>query len=194
MKMKWMGRLDEENTFPKSKIPLNAVQFLEPKWKFECYIPIIPIIIFILCCVYIKTNFIEEFTLNIIGIIIGFFLIIPFLIIHEFLHAICLPQESEVQFFYSSAGFSTVTTSPIPKLRYIVTLIFPSLVLGIIPLLIWFVIPVKYSILNSSWFILSIGNLGGAVVDFYNLFHAIKDMPRGSIIQISGFKCYYYLK
>lgn len=43
--------------------------------------------------------------------------------------------------------------------------------------------------LNSAWFILSIGNLGGAVADFYNLVHVIKEMPKGSVMQVSGLKC-----
>jgi len=30
------------------------------------------------------------------------------------------------------------------------------------------------------------------VADFYNLVHVIKEMPKGSVMQISGLKCYYY--
>lgn len=192
MKVKWKGKLSETNTFPTTEIPSNAVQFLEPKSNLEYYIWVIPILIFVLGCVYIKANFISEFRLNMLGIGIGFLVILPCLIIHELLHVVCFPPNAKVEIFYSAAGMSVVTSTPIPKARYIFTLLLPALILGIIPLLIWFFIPVDYKTLNSAWFILSIGNLGGAVADFYNLVHVIKEMPKGSVMQVSGLKCYYY--
>ncbi|WBW96027.1 DUF3267 domain-containing protein [Oceanirhabdus sp. W0125-5] len=192
MKLKWKGRLTESNTFPTTEVPSNSVQFLEPKSKLESYIAIVPILFFAIGCFYVKSNFLGELKLNLHGFIIGLLLTIPFLIIHELLHAVLFPPKSTVEIFYSTYGLSVVTCEPIPKLRYIFSLLLPALLLGVIPLLIWIFIPTNNATLNSLWFILCIGNLGSTTADLSNLFHALKEMPKGSVLQISGLKCYYY--
>lgn len=63
--------------------------------------------------------------------------------------------------------------------------------LGIVPLLIWVLIPSRYVMLNSIWFTLSSGNLASAVIDLYTLAQVISQTPKGSSIIQSGFKCYY---
>ncbi|MGO5066242.1 DUF3267 domain-containing protein [Clostridium sporogenes] len=191
MKIKWKGRLSETNTLPTPKITPNSVQLLEPKYNLQYYIPIIPIIIFIVLCVYLKSKFVGDITLNSLGYIIGFLLIIPFSIIHELLHAVCLPSQATAEIFYSISGLSFVITTPIPKKRYIVILLFPALMTGIIPLIIWIFIPHKYVMLNSIWFILSSGNLATTVIDLYTLGQVIRQTPKGSVIQTCGYKCYY---
>jgi hypothetical protein len=192
MKIKWKGKLSETNTFPTSKIPSNALPFLESKSKLENYIAVVPIIIFVVVCVYIKSNFIAVVKLNLLGNVIGLLLTFPFLIIHELLHAICFPSNATVEIFYSASGLSVFPNAPISKSCYIFALLLPALILGIIPLLMWVFIPITNVTLYSIWFITSIGNLGGTTVDFYNLAHAIREMPKGSLLQLSGLKCYYY--
>ncbi|MEQ8155176.1 MAG: DUF3267 domain-containing protein [Clostridiaceae bacterium] len=192
MKIKWKGKLSETNPFPTVEMPSNAVQFLEPKYKLESYIAVVPIIAFIAGCVYVRSHFIGEVKLNLPGYIIGFLLTVPFLTIHELLHAVCFPTNAVVEIFYTNSGLGAFTSTPIPKSRYIFTLLFPAIILGIIPLLTWVFVPYYSITLNSIWFILSAGNLGGTIVDFYNLVHAIKEMPKGSVLQVSGLNCYYY--
>ncbi|WP_027626389.1 DUF3267 domain-containing protein [Clostridium lundense] len=192
MKIKWRGKLSKTNTFSPIKIPLNSVQLLDPKYKLQYYIPIIPILIFIVLCVYCKTGFMWKFTLNSVGYIIGFLLIIPFSIIHELLHASCLPSKGKAEIFYSVSGFCFVATTPTSRKRYILITLFPALMLGIIPLLIWIFIPYKYVMLNSIWFTLSSGNLASSVIDLYTLAQVINQTPKGSSIIQSGFECYYY--
>ena len=192
MKIEWKGKLSESNNLPETKVPLNAIQFLEPKSKMGSYIPVIPIIIFIVSCVYIKYNFIGAFKINLTGYIIGLIMTIPFLAIHEILHAICFISKTGVKIFYSAYGLSIIPNEPITKLRYIVTLLFPACIIGIIPLLLWVFIPINNTMFSSICFILSAGNLGGTTTDFYNLVQVIKKMPKKSVMQVSGLKCYYY--
>lgn len=110
----------------------------------------------------------------------GWLLTIPFLIIHEFLHAICFQKDSIAEIFWSPAGISIIPCKPISKQRYTITLIVPSIVIELIPLLIWTFIPFNNITLSTIIFILSIGNLGGTSNDLYNLYQVIKVMPKNS--------------
>lgn len=192
MNLKWKGKLSEKNTFPKNNVPKNAIKFLNPKSQIEPYLGAIPILLLVFATVWFKRQFIAYFTLDIKGMIVGGILIIPFLIIHEFLHAICLPKVGVAEMFWSSAGVSIIPCMPISKLRYTVTLMVPAIIIGFIPLLIWTFIPFTNITLSSVIFILSIGNLGGTSNDLYNLFQVIKVMPKGSHLITSETNCYYF--
>jgi len=192
MKIKWKGKLSETNTFPKNEIPLNAVPFLESHSKLEIYVMLVPIIIFIAGCFYIKFNFISETKINFLGYIIGFLLCIPFLTVHELLHVACFPPKATVEAFYTIWGVCLIPSMPLTKVRYICTLLLPALTLGIIPLLIWTFIPYYYITFNSILFILSAGCLTSAVGDLCKLIHVLKEMPKSSVAWVSGLKCYYY--
>ena len=141
-----------------------------------------------------KRNFIEEYTLNIKGLIIGGVLTIPFLIVHEFLHAICFPKEGIAEVFWSLAGISLIPCSPISKGRYIIILIVPAIIIGLIPLLIWTFVPFNNITLSSILFTLSCGNLGGTCIDLYNLYQVIKVLPKNSYMITSESNCYYFKK
>ncbi|MBZ9685568.1 metalloprotease family protein [Clostridium estertheticum] len=192
MTLKWKGLLSETNHFPQNNVPKNATQFLNSKSKIKPYTPVIPILILVFIAVYLKRNFIGQFNLDIKGIVIGLILTIPFLIIHEFLHAVCFTKDCTAEMFYSPVGVSIIPCVPISKLRYAITLVVPAIIIGLIPLLIWTFIPFANTTLNSIIFILSIGNLGGTTNDLYNLSQVIKEMPKGSFMITSGINCYYY--
>lgn len=194
MKLKWKGKLSETNSFPKNYVPKNATQFLNSKSKIMPYTPVIPIFILIFSAISIKRNFIEGFNLDLKGWAIGLILTIPFLIIHELLHAICLPKECNAELFYSPAGISLVPCVPISKLRYAIVLITPAIVIGLIPLFIWTFIPITNITVSSIIFVVSAGNLGGTTIDLYNLSQVLKKMPKGSFLITSGTNCYYYQK
>lgn len=194
MKLKWKGKLSETNSFPENYIPNNATQFLNSNSKIIPYIPVIYIFIIIFIAMYIKRNFIGQFNLDIKGWVIGLILTIPFLIIHEFLHAVCFPKECSAEVFYSPAGISIIPCVPISKLRYAITLAIPAITIGLIPLLAWVFIPFTNITVSSIIFIISIGNLGGTTNDLYNLSQVLKKMPKGSFMITSGTNCYYYQK
>ena len=148
MKIKWNGKLSQTNTYPLNEVPLNAVEFLDVQPKLSIVGMLVPIIIFIWGCFYIKTNFIGETKLNLTGYLTGFLLCIPFLAIHEFLHAICFPRGSSFQIYYNNWGICAAPSTPLTKSRYICALLLPAVVLGVIPLLAWIFIPYKYVTFN----------------------------------------------
>ncbi|MGV1094249.1 metalloprotease family protein [Clostridium perfringens] len=58
------------------------------------------------------------------------------------------------------------------KLNYLITLLIPFFILGLIPLLIWTFISFNNVILSSIIFIVSIANLGACSNDLYNFIEA----------------------
>lgn len=192
MNIIYKGKLTEKNKLPKNDIPKNSIQFLNPKSKIEPYLGVIPILLVIIVTVWFKRNFIMNFTLDIKGMFIGLLLTIPLLILHEFLHALCLPKHTPIEMFWSPAGIMLIPCKPISKLRYSITLIVPAIILGLIPLFIWTFIPFTNITLSSVLFLLSIANLGGCSIDVYNLFQVIRVMPKGSQMITSETNCYYF--
>ncbi|MBU3157531.1 DUF3267 domain-containing protein (plasmid) [Clostridium estertheticum] len=192
MKVKWKGKLSEANTFPKNEIPLNAVQFLNNQRKSDIFVMLIPIIFFIVVCVYVKSNYIGKYNLNLVGYLTGFALAFPFISVHEFLHAVCFPPKCTVLVYYTNWGISLAPSSSIAKVRYICTLLLPAVILGVIPLLVWTFIPNYNITFNSILFILGSACLAIAVGDLCNLVHVIREMPKNSKMMVSGLNCYYY--
>ena len=103
-------------------------------------------------------------------------------------------KRGVTEMFWSPAGISIIPCIPISKQRYAITLIVPAIIIGLIPLLLWTFIPFVNTTLSSIVFILSIGNLGGASNDIYNLFQVIKVMPKNSHMITSETNCYYFKK
>ncbi|MFL0198787.1 DUF3267 domain-containing protein [Clostridium sp. WILCCON 0269] len=192
MKVKWKGKLSETNTFPTTEIPPNAVEILNNQRKSDLFVMLIPIIIFIVVCIHVKSNYIGKYKLNLVGYLTGFILAFPFLAVHEFLHAMCFPPKSEVLVYYNNWGICLAPSSPISKIRYICTLLLPAIILGVIPLLVWTFIPIYNVTFNSMLFILGAACLGSSVGDLCNLVHVIREMPKNSVIMVSGLKCCYY--
>ena len=68
----------------------------------------------------------------------------------------------------------------------------PSIIFGVLPLVIWFFMPGN----KISDFLLSFGSfslLMGAG-DYLNVFNAITQMPGDAVTQLSGLHSYWYIK
>lgn len=69
----------------------------------------------------------------------------------------------------------------------------PSIVFGLLPLILWLFIPEHNQISNFLLCFGSINLLVGAG-DYLNVFNALVQMPKGAVTQMSGFHSYWYLK
>ncbi|WP_294184341.1 DUF3267 domain-containing protein [uncultured Clostridium sp.] len=193
MKLSWKGKFKSENLL-KSDIPKNAAYFYDIKFIWESYIAIVPILLLGVFLLFIKSKFITHgliFTYlgRTLEIILGF----SSIIIHEFLHAIAYPSEAEVEMFYSYAGLGVMSTYPVPKWRYIFIGFFPSFVLGVIPFILWLFIPLTHPTLNTIVFIFAWCSLGMSTADYDTIFHALKEVPEGAVIQGDGTDAYWYI-
>ena len=78
------------------------------------------------------------------------------------------------------------------KNRYLLVALMPTIVLGVIPFIMWICFPGMNVIISSILFAFSIGSLSMCVGDIYNAFLAALKMNRHSVLVTSKTDIYYY--
>ena len=190
LKLIWKGKFNGVEDLPIGELPENAVRFEEPESAEELAKEtrrfLIP--------VRIKTNgfFGVSDVLKIFGIILIPFSILP----HEYLHAIFFPKDAEVEMWYSIKQRLALVTSntAITKKRFIFLSIFPNIVFGFLPLIIWIFIPSDMSFISGILFTFGFISLTIGSGDFMNIYNTIKQVPKDAMVQISGLNSYWFFK
>ncbi len=200
IKLIWKGKFTSTEQLSIGNLPENAVKFKEPdslvKMNLIASLFIIPVIIIMFLSLYIKKSLGASGILfsgfNNYGILLSFLAVIP----HEILHGISFPKEAEVEFWYSLKSITPFVTSthPTSKRRFIFISLLPSLIFGIIPILIWMFIPSQYAGTADMVFSFAIFSLFLGCGDFLNVFNAMRQMPKNSYTQLSGMNSYWYFK
>jgi len=161
----------------------------------------------------IQKENIEKYNLNTVGkqvtwgIKRGFltcisFIMIMFLIItplHEFLHAIpgiLFGADMKVGFMPQEFLAVAMTSSPLTKLQYLIILITPVLVLGIIPAIaIALGYPKKIKSPIMSWFIMfmCLSMILSAGPDLVSIYNISTQVSNGAIMQADDNNMYWYM-
>lgn len=188
MKIKWVGKYSGDN-LPTTTISDDSHEL--PGITNKSAIVLIPILLLLISFLIIKSNFLTGIILDrrylLVGLVLGF-LMAP---IHELLHAVCFPKGSSVYIFYTTYGLGTTCVSPVRKSRFILLNLFPSVILGVLPLIIFMCIPKEFITINNILFGILFVNIGASYADYINVIHLLK-VPRNATIQISGEKIYWY--
>ncbi len=194
MKLVWKGKLTKDKGFPKPEIPKDAKVFLGDENSWYIYIIGIAILILGIVLLKFKLNYFEGLRMKRIGYLIGLALAFLFMAVHELIHGLSCPRGSTVNYYYSIYGITCYPLSPMTRNRYIFMAIVPAVILGLIPLVIWIFMPVKFVMTNSILFTFSLGSLGGSAADLYNILKTSIKVPKNSYIQASGTKVYWFAK
>lgn len=128
------------------------------------------------------------FVFNLLGCAIGCVLLLP----HELLHGICFPKKAHVELYQmiSPSKMFVAANEPMSRGRYIFMRLFPNLILGIAPLIIWMCIsPETY--LAKTFFSIGFINVVAGVEDYMNITKTMRFTPPFSQIYVSGLKTYY---
>lgn len=193
---------DEQQLIQGKKLPVNAIQFQEGETLQSAFrlgfIFSLPIMLPIIILSVIRCSGIDKklkFDINfiiaaVIVIIIGQILVY----LHEFIHAVFYPKESEKTIWkYTKQGaYFIYCDAKVSKTRFIILCIAPSVILGIIPFLIWYITAPLFSaewivcimVLTWAMTFLSIG-------DFANIFNAITQVPKNAKIFNYGIHSYW---
>lgn len=191
MKIKWIGKYNGNN-LPVVHVEDSAKDL--PSVTAKHTFLLIPILFLLGFCVYFKNVILGERVIFSKGTLaIGFMIGIILFPVHEMLHAVCFPPGSEIFLFYTKLGLGTTCTSPVSRNRFIVVNILPSIILGIIPLLMYLIIPKEYASAATILFAVAFLHIGGSYADYINIVHLLR-LPAKSIIQISGEKIYWSRK
>lgn len=198
MKIVWKGKYKNVEQLKIGEIPDNAVKFKEPNspllLNLVSSIFIIPVLVIIGIAISIKFYLQQNLNLfnffNYIGILLAYLMIVP----HELLHSIAFPKNAEVQLWFSPKSLMAFvfTTYPVSKKRFVYISLLPNIIFGIIPLILWIVIPVGFNEISGIMFSFSFISLLCGVGDYLNVFNTIIQMPKDSVTQLYGFNSYWY--
>ncbi len=122
--------------------------------------------------------------LNIIGSILSVLTLVP----HEFLHALCFKDDVYMYEYLSKGMLFVVGSERMSKARFVFMSMLPNLVFGFVPFILFLIHP--------SWTLL--GTLGAFAIpmgagDYYNVFNALTQMPKGAKTYMYGFGSYWYM-
>jgi hypothetical protein len=114
--------------------------------------------------------------------------------LHELLHAVCFGKHAEVEFYVSIKNMMmfVVSTHPVSKIRFILLSLLPTFALGWLPLLVWAMLPYG-QVYSNILFSASVLTVLTGVGDYLNVYNALRQMPKGSMQQMSGFHSYWFM-
>ena len=193
-KIKWIGLIKEEKMkdYQVGELSKNAKKMNMPTTSKEMMIKALPFIIpaflILFLSVYFKSG--EIFLLRlyiIIGVLLGFLA----LIIHELLHAIVNPKNANVYIGIAKPiTFVALASYPLKKEKFILMCLLPY-ILGIIPLILFWIMPITDMKIHSILFGLSAMGLGSPYPDLFNVYQVLKQTPKNCKIQFYKDDTYY---
>lgn len=194
MKIVWKGSMNEQNLFVYPGLPENARKLVSDRSAWASYLLIIPVLIFTYIGIKLRLPYAAGPMFAKWALIVGTVLSLPFLAVHEFIHAACCPKASEIFLYLTSAGICLIPTCPLSKRRYLMMAIMPAVILGICPFLIWLLAPGLDAQTALILFVFSVGSLSMCVGDVYNVILAAAKMTPESVFIPSGKGCLYFRK
>ncbi|MCI8361386.1 MAG: DUF3267 domain-containing protein [Clostridiales bacterium] len=107
---------------------------------------------------------------------------------HELLHAVCFKEDVYFYTNWKQGLLFVVGPETMSKSRFIFMSLLPNIVFGFIPYLAGMLFP-------SCTFLLALGTLaiGMGAGDYYNVFNAFTQMPRGARTYLYKFNSFWYL-
>jgi len=196
MKLTYKGIYKSNEQIPLGVLPENAVKFKEPKNMTETMIIssifILPALLGVLLFLLGSNLLHGDLVIN--GTFIGLLLAVLFLGPHEYLHAMCFGKEAEVELFIAPKQIAlfVVSTQPITKARFILLSLFPNLAFGWLPLAVWMILPYN-AVFSDHLLTFSVLSILFGIGDYMNVFNAVRQMPKGSMQQLSGINSYWFI-
>lgn len=193
---------DEAQLLRGKKLPQEAVQFKEGKTVLEAFqlgfvlsLPImLPMVVLsVIRCLKLDKH-LEFDSSFIVAMLITILLGQLLIYLHEFIHAILYPIKAE-KFVWKDlkqGAYFVYCDAEVSKIRFIVLCLAPSIILGIIPFCIWYII---VPFLETEWivcimiltWIMTFMSMG----DFANAFNAIRQVPKNAKILNYGMHSYW---
>lgn len=119
-----------------------------------------------------------------IGILLSMLILFP----HEILHAVCFKKEVYLYTNLKQGMLFVTGPETMSKGRFILMSLLPNLVFGFLPYILFFIFP-------NCAFLGTLGAfaIGMGVGDYYNVFNALRQMPKGARTYMHGIHSYWYM-
>ncbi len=181
------GYLDTKAKKKKMVLPTTMKEMMVKALPFA----IVPFTVIFLS-MFIKTFLAGKVIIEPVFFIIGFVAGFAGLIVHEWLHAIMYPAEATVYIGFYPKSFAAVALAsyPLKRGRFIIMSLLP-LLLGIVPILIFWFSPIAWKSWNGFWFGFAMMGLISPYPDCYNVYQVLKQTPPKCHIQNYGDDTYW---
>ncbi len=120
--------------------------------------------------------------------LLGCLLSLAILFPHELLHAVCFREDVYLYTNWKQGMLFVVGPETMSKGRFVFMSLLPNLVFGFLPYCIGTAAPHLLWLLSLGIFAASMG-----AGDYYNVFNALTQMPRGARTYLYQFNSYWYL-
>ncbi len=107
---------------------------------------------------------------------------------HEFLHAVCFRGDVYLYTNFSQGMVFVIGTETMTKARFIIMSLLPNLVFGILPFAVGMIFPRLFALALFGAVCTGMG-----AGDYYNVYNAATQMPKGARTYLYGFNSYWYM-
>lgn len=188
MKLHYMGKynLDPETLPTNTQMP-NATKFKEPEDTNKLAIIANSIAFGTLVLLFIPLCMIKGFDVFKVMFwpaLVSCLLLFP----HEFIHAICFKKDVYLYTNLAQGMLFVVGPEDMSKFRFIFMSLLPTIILGIVPYVLFF--------FNTDCIFLGLlgaFNIASGGGDFINVFNALTQMPKGARTYLYKFNSYWYI-
>ena len=198
-KIKWVGIIRDTDIYQTGVLPAHAVQLRIPRNLSGTMTAGTPFILppILLCCgsVFLKTLLTGRILVHPLWIFAGVVLGFVCMLLHELLHAVVYPKDAYVYIGIVPKNFAAVALAshPMKRKRFLLMTLLPA-VLGILPLLLFWILPATAVALNSIMFGLAIMGLVSPYVDYFIAYQVYRQVPSDCFVQNEKDEVYYFTK
>lgn len=190
MKLHYMGKYDlNPDSLPHGEHKDGCVKFKEAEdsKKLAFWANIAAFIIMVVLAVpamfRMKDALYSSLGMAYLGVMVSMLILFP----HEILHALCFEKDVYLYTNWRQGMLFVVGPEDMSKVRFVFMSMLPNLVFGIVPYIV--------GMLIASPFLLGLGTLatGMGAGDYYNVFNALTQMPKGARTYLYKFNSYWYM-
>ena len=197
--------VSDDQLIKRDRIPDDAVEFgivsnLQGEFG-RGFLILLPLFAAMVLATYFKVKDLEYHLTMGFDVIVSFVLIIVSVylltFVHEIIHALFYPADAVKEIWKSKeqGAYFVYCEKEIRMERFIIMCLAPMFILGIIPFAVWLIlpnfIPMPYNIAVSIIFwLMTIMAMGDAA----NVYHVIKEVPKGSKVFNYGLLRSFYIK
>lgn len=134
---------------------------------------------------------IEDF---IIPFVTCYVLILVSQYVHEYIHAFLLPKnvKKEVYVMVDDRMLFVYCEDRVSKKRFIMSVLGPAVILGLIPYMVWYMIASRLSFpVTSAMLLYSLAMMVCAVGDYLNAYNCARQVPKSGKVFNRGFHSYW---
>lgn len=191
MKLHYKGKYDlNPESLPHGEHCPGAVKFKEAEnsKKLSLIANALCVVIMLLLAIPAWFRCKEYFVSNTWQLSAGCLASLVILFPHEILHAVCFKEDVYLYTNWKQGMLFVVGPETMSRRRFVIMSLLPNIVFGIVPYIIGMIFP-------NLVFLLAFGTLsfGMGAGDYYNVYNALTQMPKGARTYLYGFNSYWYM-